>query len=277
MSKLYDTAATILADRARFAESVKFTPAGRTKEYLTDAAMNLLSGLTLEDIRADLEAGDGGELKGKFRAPHSSSALAVNTFARFRKEGVAPTIGRHTDVAISAFERKCHHGLSSERAPNLDVVAEGDGILGVESKFMEYLKPKPAKFSRIYADEMPPARRGAFYNHMIELLDRPTAYRRLDAAQLIKHAYGLAHTYPGRKITLLYLYWEPENASAHDLFAEHRTEIATFAARVAGDVVSFDALSYPELWNVWDKLDTPDWLPDHLHNLRKRYAVTIPA
>lgn len=238
--------------------------------------MNLIPGVMLEDVRADLEGGDGNELEGKFRAPHSSSALTINTFARFRATDTATEIGPHGHLRVSAFEHKCHHGLSGTRAPNLDMLAVGAGIVGVESKFMEYLAPKTAKFSPMYVDEMPALRRGAYYRHMLELLERPTTYRRLDAAQLIKHAYGLTNAFPDQPVTLLYLFWEPENASAFKEFAEHRTEILSFEKQVEGDRVSFEALSYPELWRAWDALDSPAWLHGHLNDLRKRYAVTIP-
>ncbi len=40
-----------------------------------------------------------------------------------------------------------------------------------------------------------------------------TLYRHLDAAQLIKHYLGLPNTFPGRDVTLLYLFWEPADAA----------------------------------------------------------------
>jgi hypothetical protein len=48
--------------------------------YVRDPSENLL-----EDIEADLCQGDGNELEEKFRAAHSSSALAVNNFAPFKR------------------------------------------------------------------------------------------------------------------------------------------------------------------------------------------------
>ena len=63
----------------------------------------------------------------------------------------------------------------------------------------------------------------------------PRAYAWLDAAQLVKHAFGLAHTFFTQPVTLLYLYWEPSNATEFPMFGEHRAEIARFAAAVEGD------------------------------------------
>jgi hypothetical protein len=54
------------------------------KGYVSDASQNLIEGVHLSDFEADLRQGDGNELEGKFRAAHSSSALAVNTFAPFK-------------------------------------------------------------------------------------------------------------------------------------------------------------------------------------------------
>jgi hypothetical protein len=52
--------------------------------YVNEAEQNLIEGVRLKDFEADLLQGDGNEMKGKFRAAHSSSALAVNTFAPFK-------------------------------------------------------------------------------------------------------------------------------------------------------------------------------------------------
>lgn len=276
MSRLYDAATRLLADPARYFGHVAFAPEG-SKLYVTDPAMNLLPGIALDDIRADLDNGAGNELASKFRAPHSSSALMINTLAPFRKAGVKVTIGRHADLDRIVFEKKCPHGLPSDHSPNLDAVAENADVLVIESKFLEYLKPKAAKFAPMYVDAMPAVRRGRVYQHMLDLIAQPRTYRRLDAAQLIKHIYGLTHTYAGRPITLLYLFWEPENAADQAVFAEHRAEIADFGQRIADDGVTFEAMSYPELWRSWDRFGGPQWLGGHLASLRKRYAMTIPV
>lgn len=52
--------------------------------YVPRPEDNLLPELTLEHFAADLEAGAVKELLGKFRAVHSSAALAVNCFAPLR-------------------------------------------------------------------------------------------------------------------------------------------------------------------------------------------------
>lgn len=47
---------------------------------------------------------------------------------------------------------------------------------------------------------------------MERLLVQPQMYCYLDAAQLVKHAFGLTYTSPTMPVTLLYLYWESASA-----------------------------------------------------------------
>ena len=91
---------------------------------------------------------------------------------------------------------------------------------------------------------------------------------------LIKHALGLIYCYPGRPVTLLYLYWEPLNAVFHPLFKEHLDETAAFTEQIDGCDLTFEAMTYNDLWSSWDET-APPWLGTHLRDLRARYAVTI--
>jgi hypothetical protein len=108
---------------------------------------------------------------------------------------------------------------------------------------------------------------------MRRLADKPRTYRWLDAAQLVKHAFGVAYTFADRPVTLLYLFWEPTNPDSYPIFAEHRAEINRFAASIAGGNPEFIAISYPELWRTWDACAQPDWLRTHVGRLRARYGV----
>ena len=179
------------------------------KGYVADAAQNLVSGVALSDFEADLRQGDGNELEGKFRAAHSSSALAANNFAPFKFRPVDLQLAGFDGFSTLQFERKCHHGLVNRRAPNLDLVAESSHhILAVESKCLEYLSPHKAEFADAYESQITDARRaGPWFAHMLTLNAQPNTYRWLDAAQLVKHAFGLAHTFPSHHIALLYLFW----------------------------------------------------------------------
>ena len=66
------------------------------------------------------------------------------------------------------------------------------------------------------------------FREMHRLVESPRSYLWLDAAQLVKHAFGLAYTFPDRPVTLIYLFWEPSNPEAYPIFAEHRAEVDRF-------------------------------------------------
>jgi len=246
--------------------------------YAADFHGTLLPGVSPEDFEGDLSSGDGNELETKFRAAHSSSGLAVNCFAPFRQRIADLTMPGHSGFDTLQFERKCPTGLRGGRAPNLDVVLSGpNSVLAIESKLTEYLSAHRANFSPAYEAQIRDARRDqGYFREMLRLQDRPDHYTWLDAAQLIKHAFGLARSFPDRPVTLLYLFWEPANPNESPEFAAHRNEIDEFRARVAGSSPAFEAMSYPELWQSWrDSAPTPGWLDEHLENLQGRYLVSI--
>lgn len=247
------------------------------KGYVAHAAENLVAGISLADVETDLRQGDGNELEGKFRAVHSSSALGVNVFGPFKAKPQHLRLVGQSEFSVLHFERKCHHGLVNRRAPNLDVLAENASrVVAVESKCLEYLSPHSASFSPAYAAEIVDARRaGPCFRHMMSLIEEPDTYRWLDAAQLIKHAFGLAHTFPGRDVTLLYIFWEPTNPDDYPIFAAHRAEVERFAGIVSGGDPHFTFMSYPELWRAWEAAQTPDWLSSHVARLRERYVVAL--
>jgi tetratricopeptide (TPR) repeat protein len=100
------------------------------------------------------KCGGGSELLSRDEAPpkiqalHSSAALAVNVFDRWSERELAPMVaalglkGRATKLE---FERQFPTGLGGT-PPNLDVAIGFDSgsVTGVESKFSEWLTPKPA-------------------------------------------------------------------------------------------------------------------------------------
>ena len=247
------------------------------KGYTADFRDTLLPLVVPEDFEADLTAGDGNELQTKFRAVHSSSALGVNCFAPFRRRIADLALPGAGAFETLAFEQKCPTGLRGGRAPNLDVLLTGPGgVVGVESKLTEFLIPHRAAFSPAYGEQIRDARsEQGYFREMLRLMDAPDAYVWLDAAQLIKHAFGLARTHGDRPVTLLYLFWEPANPEASPEFAAHRSEIAEFAERVSGATPVFRALSYPELWRAWRDAGPLEWLDGHLVAMKDRYEVMI--
>jgi hypothetical protein len=234
---------------------------------------NLLASVDPIDFEMDLRQGSGGELDTKFRAPHSSSALAVNTFAPFRRAPECLRVAEHVGFTSLSFERKCPSGLPGT-PPNLDVLLEDPArVLAIESKCLEYLTPKKANFSSSYFSGIQDERRStSWFSEMTRLRDTPDAYLCLDAAQLIKHALGLSHSFPGREISLLYLWWEPANAADFLVFSRHRDEVHDFAGRVAGSHIRFEWTAYKGLWDQWLAEDGDK---EHVANLRNRYLVEL--
>jgi len=245
--------------------------------YATRVEDVLLPGVERRDFETDLDDGAGKELEGKFLAPHSSSQLAVNAFAPFRRRLIDLRIAGRRAWTSLRFEGKCNLWPDYRGTPaHLDLLLEGpDGVLGIESKCTEYFAHKPAMFAQSYHVQIDDhRRRGAWFRDLKRLSTEPHAYRHLDAAQLVKHAFGLGHSYPTGDVTLLYLYWEPENGDALSEIAAHRSEIADFSRRVAGDRIAFASQSYLDLWRDWNSAGI-DWVEVHVAQLLRRYRVVV--
>ena len=243
--------------------------------YVPHFSDNLLPSVRPDDFEADLRSGDGNELGSKFRAVHSSSALAVNVFGPFRtrvSKLMLPGSGPFTKLE---FERKCPNGVSS-RSPNLDLLLEGpEGIVGIESKLTEPLSRHRADFSPKYYDKIRDERRSSvWFREMCRLEENPHLYSWLDAAQLIKHAFGLIRTFPDQTVKLLYLFWEPRNSEDYPLFAEHRHEITVFSESVRDSSLAFQVMSYHELWCCWCEM-APSWISAHIENIKARYELDL--
>lgn len=249
------------------------------KGYVADLADNLLSNVPGSGFEEDFGQGAGRELDGKMRAAHSSSALAVNVFAGWRLDPSSLSLVGQRGFEKLRFEARCPIGLDPPRTPpHLDLLLTGtQQVVAVESKCLEPLTRKRAKFADAYVEQITDGRRASgWYSEMQELRQNPTKYLALDAAQLIKHAFGLARCFADRPVLLLYLFWEPLNAVEFPEFARHRDEFGLFSKRVsAGSTVSLRSLSYPELFLEWQRAALPAWLSAHLRELHARYSIRI--
>jgi hypothetical protein len=236
---------------------------------------NLLDGVHPELFEEELRRGDGNELIGKFGAVHSSAALAVNTFARWKPEPANLPLAGVTGFSRLGLEVQCTVVAGSRKA-NLDAVAEGpDAVVGVESKLLEPLSGKNAEFAERY-DTLIARHRDSPWLQLVELLRAsPKHFAYLDAAQLVKHSIGLRQRFPSGPISLLYLFWEPTNARSLEAYDRHRQEVEELQSRVAGDRVRLVAQSHLELWDDWSAQGTPGWLSAHVEALRQRYAVRV--
>jgi len=237
---------------------------------------NLLPGVDPHQFELDLRQGAGNELDDKFHAPYSSSALAVNNFARFKGLESHLRIDRWDGFICIGFEKKYPTGLGGT-PPHLDVVLVGPHhVVAIESKCIEHLGTRAPAFKKSYERLLKSKHQSkSWLDEMTEIKNGRREYRHLDAAQLIKHAFGLANCCKNGSAILLYLYWEPKNAADIPELAAHRRELEAFEKRVAGGSPSFRAISYRELWAQWARMDRPAWLRGHVANLRKRYEVEI--
>jgi len=244
---------------------------------IEDVLLPTLSRATREAIEADLAGKGGSELVSrsgrhpKFRAAHSSAALAANTFGPFLREHAGVPIGDRIFVGKAALEVECRTGLRGT-PPTVDCLVDGDEVLAIESKCTEPFSPHTANFKDVYADVMARMHR-SWREEYRRLSDDPTRYRHLDAAQLVKHYAGLRTAYTDRPITLAYLYWTPTNAADLAPCAIHTSEIDTFAAGVHDPRVTFVAMSYRDIWAQWALPTQPAWLQRHARTLRGRYDI----
>ena len=99
----------------------------------------------------------------------------------------------------------------------------------------------------------------------------PTTFHHLDAAQLVKHAFGIVTEArrSGKKPVLVYLYAEPtDKPPSAKALIKHRTEIKDFSDSVDGGMVRFvavrwtewlDRMAGPNGWTEWlDRMAGPN-------------------
>jgi hypothetical protein len=239
---------------------------------------NLLPGVPVEIVRAALAAGAGQELDRKIRAVHSSAALVANCFGPWLREPGRFELAGRRGFATLELEFPCRIFDSSRATPaHLDLLARGPGgVVAVESKLTEHLKPPAPVFRPAYDRFLPAADPWSAWIPILRA--EPGRFRWLDAAQLVKHAVGLRRAFPGEPVTLVYLYWEPRDAHAHPQLAEHREEVEALRRSVAGDAaVRLEGLRYGALWAAWADVEQPGWLAPHVARLRERYDVSSAA
>jgi hypothetical protein len=268
--------AASLALRRRFVAlrpGLELSPKG----YVAALEDNLLPGVERRQFAGDLARGDGRELASKLRAVDSSAALVVNSFARFKDRPADLTLAGLAGFQKLTFERGRPGAARGGRRPPVDLLAEGaGGVVAVEAKCTEPLRPTAPGFAAAYAERIRDERRaGAWFQALETVQAEPEAFALLDVAQLIKQALGLAGILKGRRTTLLYLYWEPLDAHRDALMLAHRREIERFTRLVAGGFPAFRAQSYRDLWAEWQMGPRPAWLKEHAGNLRARYDVCL--
>jgi hypothetical protein len=233
----------------------------------------------------------GNELtSGKFASPESSAALVANVFGLFLDRPAdmpMPCEGRDwgwppTTVRLEAVVR---FPWSGGRHPCLDVlVGTPSAIVGIESKRYEPYRPKtPVVLSDAYWRPVWGERMGRYTQVRDGLRDGTCHFQHLDAAQLIKHAFGLRtavhkeRTLRTIRPILLYLHAEPHSwpdgrAVALAEIEAHRREIGDFSGLVAGDEVIFHATTYTEVLRVWNN-SSIETVRAHVAAVQKRFNL----
>ena len=255
----------------------QFTGAANARGYVADPANNLLDGVSLAQFEEDLRSGDGSELDGKFCAVHSSSALAVNTFAWFKTTDRLPLLALCgiKGAKTLSFERRFPI-FRGGRAPNLDVCLETETVdIAIESKLTEYFVAKRPAFSPAYDRLAPPALAEPCWWRIYEQA-KNAAPRYLDIAQLVKHYFGLRKHQQNKEqtkpILFLYLYWEPLNAQSIPACLQHKQELTQLTATVQESSITFRTLTHSQLWSSWSRISE---LTQHVTNLKNRYEVAL--
>ncbi len=229
------------------------------------AAEFLLPHLPADAIREAFSGSGGNELaNGRLTSPESSAALVANFFGLFldRPADLPPLPGLH-DVAWppqrAAIEESARFPWSGGRHPWLDVMLETPShLIGVEAKRYEPFRGSEAgNFSDAYARPVWGERMVPFEEMGDRLRNGDAGYRHLDAAQLVKHAFGLRtearrERRGDKRPMLLYLYAEPDvwadgRPIGEAAKAQHAAEARAFAAAVAGAEVEVRLLTFRQL------------------------------
>lgn len=244
---------------------------------------SFLPGVPAVAVQTALRRSPGNELStGKFDSPESSAALAANAFGWFLgRPALLPAL---PDVPMGQpelveVEAEMHFPWRGGRHPWLDAaVTTATTLVGVESIRYEAFRPQKAVvFSEDYAARDWGPGMAAFDKMRDGLSAGTQVFQTLNAAQLVKHAYGLRTQgiKRARGAVLVYLYAEPKAwASGKPVdparIAMHRAELARFAAAVHGADVTFAAVRWRDLLAQWAAEPT---LASHATAIIKRFGT----
>ena len=248
-----------------------------------------LPGLPAGKIRAFLAAAPGNEIDPRrFESPESSACLAANAFGYFleRPADLPPLqagMGLAWQPTAIRLEAEQRFPWTGGTHPWLDVeVTLAEALVCVESKRYEPFRSQKAPcFADAYWRDVW-GRDMAGYCALRDALHRAPIYERLDAAQLVKHAFGIRTraAKAGKIPVLVYLYAEPPRWPAgapvppQDL-ETHRLEVADFARRVADDEVIFHSLTYRELLETWQQSNDAG-VRAHAAQVERAFAPLFP-
>ena len=231
---------------------------------MSSSLPSFLPGVPIDHVVQRLAAAEGDEIaSGKLSSPESSAALAVNCFGWFipRPEHFPTLPGlEHAGKADLVDVEFCaRFPWSGGKHPWLDAVVQTSSMLiGVESKRFELFRDRKAvSFSDAYNRDVWGSNMKRFEHMRDRLRSGNETFAHLDAAQLVKHAFGLVTTARRRELTpaLFYIFAEPETRGGRKIdpeaIAQHRKEAQSFAEEVEGDDVIFRYASYRDWKDRW--------------------------
>ena len=211
-------------------------------------------------------------------------------------------VSRDKDIEIKSisFEQKLHIGNIS--TPNIDIIitTTNNKVFAIESKFREPYYYTPSNYiqkkyydnkdiwnkltkTKEYIDKLNEGfieidkdktkREKSIEEKEIDVKKIFSSFKRLNAAQLLKHLLGLFNdssieTKDKSEIRLVYLYYDvPGNMGE-----EHRKEIKEFSDFIKKDNIKFTAISYQELiFNLNNLLDKNEENEKYLDYINARY------
>jgi hypothetical protein len=227
--------------------------------FVRDCDANLrvpMSAATRAAFARGSELAPRGRQPARIAALQSSAALVANVFDHWSGRDAAPLVaalGLAADTATLAFEEPLATGVEGD-PPTSDVVlrfATGR-VVAIESKFGEWLVRRASNKADLKPKYFPPGRElwsevglPRCQSLAEDLRAGRERFKHLHAAQLLKHALGLARAIGGGDFELRYLYYEWPRGPA----AVHRDELERFARRVGAEA-RFSASTYQDLFRA---------------------------
>lgn len=266
----------LLRSQRRWADArgVRYDARGCVRD-LADNLLAPLAGAALDELQRGSELTPGATQPARIYSLGSSAALVLNVFGYWRGRDTAPLTRALGLAAYGAvrlrFEEPLPTGLAGD-PPLADVALErADGsLVAIESKYAEWLVRRPRN-KRVFKDKYFPQGGGVWAAAGLPLCQRLAEdlqsgrerFKYLHAAQLLKHALGLAKV--GRATSVLvYLYYEWPIRDA----ALHRSELDRATARLAPEI-DLRVLTYQAVFR--SLRDAPGVDGAYLDYLAQRY------
>ena len=224
--------------------------------YVRELVANLwrpLAGEALAQFERGSELTPGLTTPARLWSLGSSAALVANVFDYWRDRDNAPLVaalGLNGGTAEVRFEEPLPTGLEGD-PPLADVMLRWPSgrVAAIESKFGEWLVRRPRNKAVFKPKYFPPAREVWTEAGLVrcqalaaDIQQGRERFKFLHAAQLLKHALGLARSgVPDYRLVYLYYEWPGREAETH------RSELERFAASLRPEL-DLHALTYQALF-----------------------------